>query len=758
MPTVIVEIPYRNASRRELLVDALERVFAQWSRQECFAYLEQQLAENTVRETGEVPAAGHAGQTLRITLDIDDEHLARARQHTSTQISNLAPEIIDFLFGDAEPSGQMEDSDLDDINRAIEIAEMMTPEERAAVNSAGQREIAASPEMFAQLLQANLQMIQQRARAILSETQSFEPGPAVTSSSEERLDSINALLESRIGSEDIRPELLAERNRLRAVIDARVSAAEALPLPDIPRISPEDEELRELIHSVPLAGSALTMIQLQEAQANFSQGVIRGYATELPEGGHEAHPLEPQEHAQAFAGYLYGIGEGVALGVGGLVSTVVSIVTVIFNNSLLGISIDLVDEGWDAYVERRQGEISSAVDQSGHMLLACQHFQMEFEGDPARVGSELGTVLGRVLAQEVDEFINDTPYEKGRKIGVVVGAILLEIVGELLLTAATGGAAPVARAGTAAVQAAQAGIRGARFAGSLRRLLRSAPVIQRFLRKLGRIGNATDAIPTLPMGAADELSDAAGAMRRLPDDPPAVGAVDGSSTGISSAIDSGAEMRQFGSPVDYMQALRSGEIPTHNDVGPAWNWDQFDSMPEGYQWQPGDPIDAPYRTSSRHGTRPDEWIYPTYDSGVPRSRYWRNRADHELQTRRSGQSAHDPNSSDPLVQMPDDELEAMRNSSAPRAPQVDGHAMELEHVGVPQRATRALENLGFDPDDVRVITGDANPNNLLEVDPLEHPFFDGHAHSLNATNPARARPNPRRADADGQTWEGTLRL
>lgn len=61
-----------------------------------------------------------------------------------------------------------------------------------------------------------------------------------------------------------------------------------------------------------------------------------------------------------------------------------------------------------------------------------------------------------------------------------------------------------------------------------------------------------------------------------------------------------------------------------------------------------------------------------------------------------------------------------------------GEVIELEHVGVPQRVTKALQELGFSASDARRPTKASDPGNLLPVTGPEHGFFDANAHRRDA--------------------------
>jgi hypothetical protein len=193
---------------------------------------------------------------------------------------------------------------------------------------------------------------------------------------------------------------------------------------------------------------------------------------------------------------------------------------------------------------------------------------------------------------------------------------------------------------------------------------------------------------------------------------------------------------------EYVDAVRAERKA--GDVGGSWDHaNQPTGLPES-QWRPGDPIDMP---SSRGN-------YPPYDTA--RGRYWRNRANAEIEARASGGRSYQPgNTTDPVAGLTDQELANMRDTG--RAPEYAypnkaGQTWELEHSGVPQRvrdwlneAVDATGKPAFTKDEARRLIKESDPGQLLEVTPLEHAFFDSEAHSFGRL----------RGDATGQTWPGT---
>lgn len=185
----------------------------------------------------------------------------------------------------------------------------------------------------------------------------------------------------------------------------------------------------------------------------------------------------------------------------------------------------------------------------------------------------------------------------------------------------------------------------------------------------------------------------------------------------------------------YVAAVRA-DVHAPSARARGWDHARFPRPPRGYRWQPGDPIDAP---NQRGG-------YPDYNSTV-RGRYWKNRAEFEIQDRASGASAHEPNSQEPVKRLSDAELQTMRaNGLAPPDPNVAGRTIELEHWGVPQRVRDWMIATGFPAEEARRLTRVSDPNMLLEVSPLEHAFFDSEAQRFGSM----------RTDTAGQTFPGTI--
>jgi Domain of unknown function (DUF4157) len=188
-------------------------------------------------------------------------------------------------------------------------------------------------------------------------------------------------------------------------------------------------------------------------------------------------------------------------------------------------------------------------------------------------------------------------------------------------------------------------------------------------------------------------------------------------------------------PEDYLAAVRKQPQP-EGSVGRSWDYSRFPKAPKGAanQWKPGDPIDMPDAKGQ----------YPTFDTA--RSRYWRNRAHFELEARARGAVKQDAtNPDDPIRVLSDAELRSIRDTGkTPRHP-TSNRKMELEHSGVPQRVEKWLGQLGFSASEARRIAQVSNPQSLLEVDPLQHAFFDAIAESFGA----------QRADVAGVRWSGT---
>jgi hypothetical protein len=137
--------------------------------------------------------------------------------------------------------------------------------------------------------------------------------------------------------------------------------------------------------------------------------------------------------------------------------------------------------------------------------------------------------------------------------------------------------------------------------------------------------------------------------------------------------------------------------------------------------------------------------YPLYD--VARGRWWKNRAHFELQRRGADPTyRRDPNSQDPIRRRSDAELGDLRASGRSPADHTrPGRVFELEHSGVPQRVRDWLQALGFSKREASQLTRVSNPGDLMEVNPLEHAFFDAEAWNFGS----------QRADIAGQRWPGT---
>ena len=177
----------------------------------------------------------------------------------------------------------------------------------------------------------------------------------------------------------------------------------------------------------------------------------------------------------------------------------------------------------------------------------------------------------------------------------------------------------------------------------------------------------------------------------------------------------------------YLAALRRPGVDP-GGFGGRWDNDRFDRYPPGEKWRPGDPINAPHQTEG------GEWEYPVYnDQGRPRA--WRNLAHYELEDRKRTGRAADPDSIDAIAAMSDADLQALRArvNSDVRSPRNRlGEVIELEHVGVQQKAAKALNELGLSASEARRLTKASDPGNLMPVTGPEHSFFDAHAHRRDA--------------------------
>jgi hypothetical protein len=184
---------------------------------------------------------------------------------------------------------------------------------------------------------------------------------------------------------------------------------------------------------------------------------------------------------------------------------------------------------------------------------------------------------------------------------------------------------------------------------------------------------------------------------------------------------------------DYLRALRD-ETHIAGSPGARWDHGRFPSAPTGERWRVGDPIDMP----STGGE------YPLYK--VARERYWKNRAHYELQERANSSTRQQPDSPDPMRRRTDAELQDIKSSGRSPADHTRaGRKIELEHSGVPQRVRNWLMALGFTEREASQLTQVSNPGELMEVNPLEHAFFDAEAWDFGLL----------RADSAGQQWPGT---
>ncbi len=201
------------------------------------------------------------------------------------------------------------------------------------------------------------------------------------------------------------------------------------------------------------------------------------------------------------------------------------------------------------------------------------------------------------------------------------------------------------------------------------------------------------------------------------------------------------------SQTDVVNAFVRANNP-YRDLGPShalprqalmWDHDSYPTGVSSARWQPGMPIDTP----NNAGT------YPSYRGGEPRRRYWRNRALNELQDRAEGRSRQIAGvTNDPVIPLSDNQLRSMLETGrAPPAPfpTTSRQTWELEHIGVPQRIANALSDLGFSRGEAARLTQASSIENLIEVTPTGHAFFDAEAHGFGRL----------RSDRDGALWTGT---
>lgn len=537
MATVTVRVPYpgrnSNPTRDDLVAEAISRYFRRdlaWAED----YLSERLGARDAELTGTLPDTNgltpeqaavlmaSLPSEVPVTLEVDDAEITRIRGELNTEMRSLSPELHSFIFGDSESGGDPIAADqLDDMSRVIDLAELMTPAEREAYRA--QADISAggggTAEDFARSLDAFITEKRDETQALISTIDTEDDGTQTTSDLAQQIASLEQAMQSPLASAGIERDLVDASRRLREAVARREARANAIPLPELPRLSPEDENMRALIELLPGGDIVLDQVQLQEAMQGFANGAVRGYATEMPEAGHPELGID--SWPSFYGGYLYGIVLGVGAGIGSLVDAIGWVAGGVVANTPAGIAWDMINEGRGAYVERRLQEAQKVI----NIGQAIYDFSNEYEANPSSVGGDIGRVVGQILASEVDEFLHDDDNTKGQKIGEIVGAIVLEIVAEAVLAAATEGLGNAARAATALAQTARAAIGTTSYVARLRRVIESAPSIRRLLRRLnaaedaGDLGRAGETAGDLGSAgrAADTASDAARGLDNVVD-------------------------------------------------------------------------------------------------------------------------------------------------------------------------------------------------------------------------------------------------
>jgi hypothetical protein len=316
-----------------------------------------------------------------------------------------------------------------------------------------------------------------KAETLIGELRATDTAPLPTSDIVERLAEIDATLNGAL-PEGIVPDLQAERERLQNAVADRHARAETVAMPEIPDITPDDPLVQLLTSVLPVADSVEDMAQLAEAMAAFAAGAVEGVAFEMPQDG--PAPVTVENWAEVYAGYLSGLVIGVGSGIESLVQTVGFVAGVIAENTPAGIAWGILTEGFSDYTDRRFEEATQLIAIAEALSALCD----DYEANPGGFGGDIGQAFGRIIAADADAFAHDTDFDKGRKVGEIAGAIVLEIVAEALLAYVSGGAGNIAKRASALLQAAKRASGRAGYADKLRRVIENAGPIKRFLRRL----------------------------------------------------------------------------------------------------------------------------------------------------------------------------------------------------------------------------------------------------------------------------------
>lgn len=257
--------------------------------------------------------------------------------------------------------------------------------------------------------------------------------------------------------------------------------------------------------------------------------------------------------------------------------------------------------------------------------------------------------------------------------------------------------------------------------------------ITQALRVFNQLASMQRAVSALPVSVAGAVEDGATQALRQTGNRIRQGVgdrlVSEARTAASVSSDASTAVRIADNTEDYLAAIRNQK--GGNNVG--WDHARFPSAPRGSKWQHGDPIDMPSASGG----------YPTFDTA--RKRFWKNRADAEMQRRASGQ-ANQHGGEISVNSLSDDELRRIADSGSAPVDPITGRKIELEHAGVPQRVERWLKGIGFSAEEARRLADVSNPHALMDLEPLEHAFFDAEAWSFGR----------QRAGIDGRKWSGTV--
>lgn len=345
------------------------------------------------------------------------------------------------------------------------------------------------------------------AETLIGALRATETATTPTSGIVARLAEIDATL-SGSAADDLVPDLQAERARLQQAVADRHARAETIMVPEIPDITPDDPAVDLLTSVLPVADCVEDMAQLAEATAAFAAGAVEGAAFELPENG--PAPATVENWAETYAGYLCGLVIGVGSGIESLVQTVGFVAGIVVENSPAGIAWGLFTEGFSDYTDRRLEEASRMMAIAEALSALCD----DYEKNPGAFGGDIGKAFGRIVVANADEFAHDSDFDKGRKVGEVAGAVVLEIIAEALLAYGTGGTGNIAKRASILLQAAKRASAGAKYSDTLRRVIENAGPIKRFLRRLdqnkpGSLRELGDGPPVRPDGDVTSVGDSA---------------------------------------------------------------------------------------------------------------------------------------------------------------------------------------------------------------------------------------------------------